>query len=154
MCINSGAAALAIQRYTTDARVAQCKIIVSTTHISQAPTAKMVSMCISTHLLGGMAGGCAGEGAHSHNVLRLRVQTLLGPQVEAAQERLYRALGYRGHPGHPLPYLLWGPCSKLCIRVWVLHRHQQPATDRQNRQIRLFHITIVIYYRILPCCAG
>ena len=26
-----------------------------------------------THLLGGLARGCAGEGTHSHNILRLRV---------------------------------------------------------------------------------
>lgn len=93
-------------------------------HISHHSVARVMSVQGPSHLLGGLAGGCAGEGAHSHNVLRLRVQTLLGPQIEAAQERLYGALSYRCHPCHPLPYLLWRPCTNFWIRVWVLDRRK------------------------------
>ena len=88
MCINSGTAALLIRRCTTEASAAQCVFKALTTPISQGLVAFVVIVYNSTHLLGGLAGGCAGEGAHSHNVLRLRVQTLLGTQIEAAQERL------------------------------------------------------------------
>lgn len=64
------------------------------------------------YLLGWLARWCTGEGAHSHNVFRLRVQTLLGAQIEAGQEGFNGALGHRGHPGHTLPYLLRGTCTR------------------------------------------
>lgn len=82
-------------------------------------------MCSApTHLLGGLALGCACEGAHSHDVFRLRVQTLLGPQIETAEERLYKALGHRGHPGHPLPYLLWGACTTFSTQGMGIRQTQ------------------------------
>lgn len=94
-------------RQTIAAEQAQSRQVCALMH---ARVNKRSKVCL--HLLGGLAWGCAGEGANRHNVLRLGVQPLLGAQVQTAQQSLHWTLGHRGDPCHPLAHLLGGSCMQ------------------------------------------
>ena len=148
MCIWSSTAALQLQDAQQHRDLLRiCSKHYAIGHICPGPEDRVMGVQGSTHLLGGLALGCAGEGAHSHNVLRLRVQTLLRPQIEAAEKCFYRALGHRGHPGHPLPYLLWGACTTssnqgLGARQRHTHTHTHTHTPETDYLGNL-HIAVI-----------